>query len=303
MGSLSRNPTARTPTALLPSFPLNHKVALVTGGARGIGLATARALIARGASVAIVDLEATAVERAAAGLHDSRAVGMAADVTDRGAMQRAVAATVERFGGLDVVVANAGIASRGATFRAMASESFDRVLDVNLGGVHRTVGAALPEIVRRRGHVVVVSSIYAFVNGSGAVPYAMSKAAVEQFGRALRVELAQHGASASVAYFGFIDTEMVHRALDQDPLGDAMKQTIPAVLRKRLAPAVAGEAIVRGIERRQARIIRPRRWAVLSVLRGIINPLVDARMASDAAAQRVLRGLDARATEEQPTTD
>ena len=164
-------------------FELDRKVALVTGGARGIGLATARALVARGASVAIVDLQADAAAGAAAQLHDTRALGLAADVTDRGALQRAVAITVERFGGLDVVVANAGIAARVATFRAVASENFERVLDVNLTGVWRTVEAALPEVLRRRGHVVVVSSIYAFTNGAGNVAYAMSKAAVEQFGR------------------------------------------------------------------------------------------------------------------------
>jgi len=65
------------------------------------------------------------------------------------------------------------------------------VLDVNLMGVWRTVEAALPEIVRRQGHVVVICSIYALINGAGTVAYAMSKAAVEQFGRALRAELAQ----------------------------------------------------------------------------------------------------------------
>ena len=89
----------------------------------------------------------------------------------------------------------------------------------------RTVEAALPEIVRRRGHVVVVASIYAFTNGVGTMPYAMSKAAVEQLGRALRVELVPHGASASVAYFGFIDTEMVHQGIDQDPLAEEMLPT------------------------------------------------------------------------------
>jgi NAD(P)-dependent dehydrogenase (short-subunit alcohol dehydrogenase family) len=161
--------------------------------------------------VAIVDLDAEAAQAAASGLDETRAIGLAADVTDRGALQQAVATTVERYGGLDVVVANAAIASRAATFRAMATEGFDRVIDVNLTGVVRTVDAALPEIIRRKGHVVVVASVYAFSNGVGATPYAMSKAAVEQFGRALRVELVQHGASASVAYFGFIDTEMVHR--------------------------------------------------------------------------------------------
>ncbi len=286
----------------MPRYELNGKVALVTGAARGIGFETARALIARGASVTVVDLDEEAASRAAAQLHDSRALGIAADVTDRGALQRAVAATVERFAGLDVVVANAGIVSRVASFRAMSSENFERVLDVNLMGVCRTVEAALPEIVPRRGHVVVISSIYAFFNGIGVAPYAMSKAAVEQFGRALRVELAPHGASASVAYFGFIDTEMVHRALDDDPLVSRMLATLPKPLHKRLAPAVAGEAIVSGIERRAPRIIRPRRWAVWSVLRGVLGPLTDARAEREEETLAIVREFDARAGEDQPTT-
>ena len=286
----------------MPAYDLAGKVALVTGGARGIGFATCRALIARGATVVVVDLDQQAADGAAAQLDESRAIGIAADVTDRGALQRAVATAVESFGGLDVVVANAGVASRVASFRAMAPETFERVLDVNLMGVYRTVEAALPQIVPRRGHVVVISSIYAFFNGVGAIPYAMSKAAVEQFGRALRSELAPHGASASVAYFGFIDTEMVHRAIDADPLADRMLQTLPRPLRKRLSPAVAGEAIVSGIEQRRPRIIRPRRWAAWSVLRGIVNPLTDARAERDAAALALVSEFDARAGQDQPTT-
>ena len=283
-------------------YDLNGKVALVTGAARGIGFATARGLVARGATVVVVDLDQGAAERAAAQIHDTKAVGMAADVTDRGALQRVVASTVERFGGLDVVVANAGIASRAATVRAMSTESFERVLDVNLTGVYRTVDVALPEIVRRRGHVVVVASIYAFLNGAGAAPYAMAKAGVEQLGRALRVELAQHGASASVAYFGFIDTEMVHQAIDADPLSTRMFDTIPKPLLKRLQPSEAGEAIVRGIETRAPRIIRPRRWTAWSVLRGVLNPLIDKRSETDAETQAISRELDGRGGEEQPTT-
>jgi NAD(P)-dependent dehydrogenase (short-subunit alcohol dehydrogenase family) len=148
----------------------------------------------------------------------------------------------------------------------------------------------------------VVSSVYAFLNGVGAASYAMSKAAVEQLGRALRAELAQHGASASVAYFGFIDTEMVHRAIDQDPLAGQLMQTFPAPLRKRVAPQVAGEAIVRGIEARAPRIIRPRRWVAVSLLRGVLNPLGDARLERDEQSQGLLRAIDARAGQDQPTT-
>jgi NAD(P)-dependent dehydrogenase (short-subunit alcohol dehydrogenase family) len=282
-------------------FDLNGKVAMVTGGARGIGFATAEELSRRGAKVVVLDLDQESAQGAAESLR-GEAFGIGADVTDRGAMQAAVAQVVDRFGGLDVVVANAGIASRAATSKAMSGEAFDRVLDVNLNGVHRTVLAALPEIIRRRGHVVVVASVYAFVNGTGAAPYAMSKAGVEAFGRALRVELARHGAGASVAYFGFIDTAMVHQAIDGDDAGERTMGKLPKPLRKRVPPSVAGKGIVDGIEKRAARIIRPRRWAIYSVLRGVVNPYIDTYMVKDAELQGIVRELDERGDQEQPTT-
>jgi NAD(P)-dependent dehydrogenase (short-subunit alcohol dehydrogenase family) len=285
---------------MVRNFDLAGKVAMVTGGARGIGFGTAQALAKRGAVLVIVDLENRAAESAAAGLPG--ALGLAADVTDRGAMQRVVATVTERFGGVDVVIANAGIASRGATVRAMNGEAFDRVLAVNLGGVYNTVITAVPQIAERRGHIVVTASVYAFLNGMGAAPYAMAKAGVEQLGRALRVELVPHGAGASVAYFGFIDTEMVHLAIDADPIAEKMQNVLPKVLRKRLSPAQAGEAVARGIEKRAPRIIAPKRWAAFSAMRGIVNPLLDDYMVKDADTQAIVRELDTRGDQEQPLT-
>jgi NAD(P)-dependent dehydrogenase (short-subunit alcohol dehydrogenase family) len=278
---------------------LDGKVALVTGAARGIGLETARALHARGAAVALVDLDADDATRAAQAI-GPRTIGLGADVTDLAAMQVAVAQTVERFGGLDVVVANAGIAPKPATVRAMDPALFDQVIDVNVLGVHRTVHAALPQITRRGGHVVVIASIYAFSNGVLMAPYAVSKAGVEAFGRALRVELAHHGASASVAYFGYIDTAMTRDTI-ADPLAERLEATAPRWLLKPVGPDVAAAAIVRGIARRAPRIIAPRRWTPLSVLRGLVNPFIDRRAERDADIQAVVRDGD-RITERTGST-
>jgi NAD(P)-dependent dehydrogenase (short-subunit alcohol dehydrogenase family) len=286
---------------VMASFDIAGKVAIVTGGARGIGLGTGQALARRGATVVIVDLDATAAQNAAEGL-PGPSLGFAGDVTDRGAMRQIVAQVVEQRGGVDIVVANAGVASRGATVRAMNGEAFDRVLNVDLIGVYNTVIAALPQIADRGGHVVVTSSVYAFLNGLGVAPYAMAKAGVEALGRTLRVELVPHGAGASVAYFGFIDTDMVRIGIDEDELADKFSETLPKLLRKRLTPAQAGEAVARGIERRAARIIAPRRWAAFSALRGILNPLLDSYMVKDAEVQTIVRGLDSRGDEPQPLT-
>jgi NAD(P)-dependent dehydrogenase (short-subunit alcohol dehydrogenase family) len=157
---------------------------------------------------------------------------------------------------------------------AIGNEEFERVIDVDLYGVWRTVRPALPQVIERGGHVVVVASIYAFMNGVLAAPYAMAKAGVEQLGRALRVELAPHGASAGVAYFGFIDTQMVREAF-ADPIAQRAENTVPNWMLKRLSPDVAGAAIVNGIERRAPRMIAPRWWAAISAMRGVLNPFFD----------------------------
>lgn len=276
----------------MASYDVRGKVALITGGAQGIGLGIARGLDARGAKLALVDLNAEAAGDAAAQFGSENAIGLAADVTNTAAIGRAVDATVERFGGVDIVVANAGIAPTGATARVMPPEEFERVVEVDLLGVYRTVHAALPEIVARQGQAVLVSSVYAFVNGMLISPYAAAKAGVEQLGRALRVELAQHGASATVAYFGFVDTYMVQNGFDHDPLASEMDGLTPAFIRKRISPEQAGEAVVKGIERRKPRVIAPKYWTAMSVLRGIVNPGFDLASSRHPQVQALLRKAD-----------
>ena len=282
-------------------FDVRGKTAVITGGARGIGLGCSQALAKRGARVVVVDLDQEACDTAAAQI-SADSFGLAADVTDLAAMQKVMANVVKEAGGIDIVIANAGIAQTGVTVRAMANEMAERVLAVNLNGVYNTAIAALPQIAERRGHIVVTASVYAFVNGAGQAPYAMAKAGVEQLGRALRVELAPHGAGASVAYFGFIDTPMVQNMLDGDRAADQVKDLVPKALLKRLTPAQAGETVAQGIETRKPRIITPRRWAAYSTLRGVVNPLIDSWMVKDAKSQEMIRELDSRADAEQTTS-
>jgi NAD(P)-dependent dehydrogenase (short-subunit alcohol dehydrogenase family) len=277
----------------MPAFDLNGKVALVTGAARGIGFETARQLALRGASVAVLDLDADQAREAAERI-GSRAIGLAGDVTDEGAMRATVAEIVERLGGLDLAVANAGIAQKEiATTYGMSGEEWERVLEVDLLGVYRTVRAALPQIVERGGHVAVVSSVYAFANGFGNSPYAVAKPGVEALGRALRVELAPHGASATVAYFGWVDTKMVQDAFDQEN-GGRLSELAPKFLLKRITPDEAAAAFVRGIEERAPRVFAPKWWRYVSAFRGLINPLLDKRMERDAKTQALVRDLDAK---------
>lgn len=275
-------------------YDLNGKVALVTGAARGIGFETARQMHLRGASVAVLDLDQASASEAAERIGE-RAIGIGADVVDEGAMRAAVAAAVERFGGLDVVVANAGIAqAQIATARGISGEEWDRVFEVDLLGVWRTVRAALPQVVERRGHVALVSSVYAFMNGMGNTPYAVAKAGVESLGRALRVELAPHGASATVAYFGWVDTRMVQDAFSQ-PDADRMTDLAPDWLLKRITPDEAAAGFVRGIEERAPRVFVPKWWRYVSAFRGLVNPLLDRRMERDETAAALVRDIDERA--------
>jgi NAD(P)-dependent dehydrogenase (short-subunit alcohol dehydrogenase family) len=274
-------------------YDLNGKVALVTGAARGIGFETARQMHLRGASVAVLDLDATEAREAAERI-GPRAIGLGGDVTDQSALMNAVAAVVEEFGGLDVAVANAGIAQKQfATVRGISGEEWERVFEVDMLGVWRTVRATLPQVVERKGQMIVVSSVYAFANGFGNSPYAVAKAGVESLGRALRVELRPHGASASVAYFGWVDTKLVQDSFEQED-SDRIKELSPEWLLKRITPEEAGAGLVQGIEERAPRIFVPKWWRYMSALRGIVNPLLDKRMESDAKTRALVRDLDAK---------
>jgi NAD(P)-dependent dehydrogenase (short-subunit alcohol dehydrogenase family) len=269
-----------------------NRVALITGSARGIGFETARALHARGASVVISDLSQDVSAAAAAQLGNERTHAVAADATDVDDLRAAVDAAVERFGGLDIVVANAGIAPiHPRTARVTDPQLFERILETNLNGVYRTVQAALPQIVERRGHVVVVSSVYAFMNGMLNAAYAMAKAGVEQYGRALRTELAPHGVGVLVAYFGFIDTDMVRIGFEDEAI-KKFEQTFPKFMLKRRSAAEAGEAIAQGIEQGRPRVVVPGWWRVWSMARGPLNAMLDRRSLTDQQILEAVRDGD-----------
>jgi NAD(P)-dependent dehydrogenase (short-subunit alcohol dehydrogenase family) len=160
-------------------------------------------------------------------------------------------------GGIDVAIANAGVLSRGGTFRTLTPDQVDSVMSVNVAGVVNTVAATLESVISSRGQIVLVSSVFAYINGAGAIPYAMSKAAVEQLGRGLGVELASHGASAMTAYFSLIETDMIRQGVDADPHVLALLSAMPKFILKRIPPQTAAAAIADGLERRQRSVTLP----------------------------------------------
>src|ERR687894_411564 len=221
-------------------WSVKGKTVFITGAARGIGAESARRLAARGANVALAGLEPEELERVAAQC-GTNAAWFECDVTDWSALEQAVEGAVERFGGIDVVMANAGISPAGMT-RSIDPKAFERTLEVNLLGVWRTVRACLPHVIERQGYVLVIASMAAALHGAGMAAYAASKAGAEAFRDNLPGELAHPGVDVGVGYFSWIATDMVAGADSHPALGGARAE-LPGPLRKTYPVSQAGDAV------------------------------------------------------------
>ena len=268
---------------------VNGRTVFVTGAARGIGGGVVERMHSKGANVALVGLEPDLLEERAANLGD-RAAWFEADVTDTGALERAVKGTVDRFGGIDVAVANAGIHTVGSLITA-PPEQIERTMNVNLFGVWRTDRAVLPHVIERKGYLLNIASLAAAAHAPLMGPYAASKAGVEGLTDSLRVELAPTGARAGCAYFGFIETDLV-KASFEHPSTKAMEGIMPAAIRKAVPLSAAVDAIERGIERRSGRLWAPRFVGGALAIRGIMQPLTEIRAMRSSHLAEAIRLAD-----------
>ena len=190
---------------------LTSKTAFVTGGSRGIGLAIARALLDEGANVALTATTAQSASRAAAELDAAfpgdRVIGIGANVRDLAAVERAMVATTDRFGGLDILINNAGV-GRLVPFDQLTPDAWNDVIGTNLTGVFHCCHAAIPRMrARGGGWIINISSLAStnpFVNGTA---YCASKAALNAFSEALMQEIRYDGIKVSYVMPGSVDTE------------------------------------------------------------------------------------------------
>jgi NAD(P)-dependent dehydrogenase (short-subunit alcohol dehydrogenase family) len=251
-------------------YDLRGRVVLITGPARGIGAATARDLAERGARLALVGLEP---DKLAPLAEEVGGAWWEADVTDSASLEAAVSAAAERFGGIDVAMANAGIHRHG-TVASIEPVDFERVIDVNLLGVWRTARATLPHLLASRGYFLICSSLAAAVHAPMMAAYSTTKAGVEAFGDSLRSEVAHRGVDVGVAYFSFIDTDMTTEAFSH-PSTQGMRDGIGARFTRPLPVRYASREVVRGIERRAKRVVVPRALTPLVVAPGLFTPVLE----------------------------
>ncbi|MEU9401417.1 SDR family oxidoreductase [Streptomyces sp. NPDC048242] len=230
---------------------LEGQVAVVTGAARGVGELLARKLSARGATVALVGLEEEALKAASERLHGEGGYWYA-DVTDHEAMSRVAREVKERFGKVDIVVANAGVAN-GGPFADSDPVAWRRVIEVNLIGSAVTARAFLPVLTESRGYVLQVASLAAMTPAPMMTAYCASKAGVEAYAHSLRAEVGYQGVRVGVAYLSWTDTDMV-RGADQDDVMRELRQRLPWPANKTYPLGPAVDRIADGIERRSAHV-------------------------------------------------
>jgi short-subunit dehydrogenase len=260
---------------------LTGKVVLVTGPARGIGEAVARELAARGARLSLVGMEPERLAGLAAALGGGH-VWFECDVTDQAALERAVSGTAATLGGIDVVVANAGIGSFG-TVAVTPLEAQVRVIQVNLVGVLRTVSATLPQVTARHGYYLLISSAAALAASPGLAAYAASKSGVEQFGNALRLELTGKGVGVGVAHPCWIDTDLVRDALHDLGAFQEIVRRLPRPFSTVTSAGDCAAALVDAIQRRRRKVFVPRSLALVAAGRSLLSSAV--------AERKVLRDL------------
>ncbi|ADB32475.1 short-chain dehydrogenase/reductase SDR [Kribbella flavida DSM 17836] len=268
------------------------KVVLITGASRGIGAAVARRLASEGDKPALVGLEPDELKRVAEDC-GPEASWWEADVTDVDSLRTAVEGIAERYGRIDVVVANAGIAAPGFT-RSMDPAVWERVLDVNLYGVWRTVQLTLPHLLASKGYLLLVSSLAAVIHIPGLASYNTAKAGVEAMGNSLRTELRHLGVRVGVAHMTFVDTDMV-RGVDEHPVFGTVRSGLR--LAGRVYPLeLAVEKFTAGI-RKRSRVVHVPGWiGPLKIFRALIPHVVElgSRFSVPKADRAALADIEAR---------
>jgi hypothetical protein len=241
---------------------------VITGAARGIGEKVARVAAARGARLALIGLEPDRLRTLADDLGPA-ASWWEADVRDGAALRSAIDGCAETMGGIDIVVANAGVVAYG-TVRQMDAASFERVVEINLNGVFRTLKYATPHVERSRGHVTVVASAISFMPLAGMASYAASKAGVEMLALAYRQQVAHLGVTVGLVHPSWIDTDLIRGAEADLPSFHELRARLPYPGNVTTSVDRTAAAIVDGLVRRRSRIYVPRavvvaNWAKAAV--------------------------------------